>query len=138
MVGKADGSWRPCGDYRRLNAVTEPDTYPIPNMMDFVAKAEGCVIFSKNDLKKGYHLIPMNPADIPKTAITTPFGLLEYTRMTFGMRNAGNAFQRLMDRVLAGLAFATGNSNKNTHQIYSVGMVNTSLPKKFWMLSNEK
>jgi hypothetical protein len=74
MVRKADGSWRPCGDYRRLNAVTVPDTYPIPNMMDFVARAAGCTVFSKIDLKKGYHQIPMNPGDIPKTGITTPFG----------------------------------------------------------------
>ena len=76
-----DGSWRTCGDYRSLNAVTEPDTYPIPNMMDFTAKAEGCTVFSKVDLKKGYHQISMNPEDIPKTAITTPFGLFEFTRM---------------------------------------------------------
>jgi hypothetical protein len=54
MVRKADGSWRPCGDYRRLNAATVPDTYPIPNMMDFVARAAGCTVFSKIDLKKGY------------------------------------------------------------------------------------
>jgi len=106
MVRKADGSWRQCGEYHRLNAVTVPDTYPILNMMDFVTRAAGCTIFSKIDLKKGYHQIPMNPQDIPKTAITTPFGLFEFTRMTFGMRNAGNTFQRLMDRVLAGVECA--------------------------------
>jgi hypothetical protein len=108
MVEKADGSWRPCGDYRRLNGVTVPDTYPLPNMMDFSARVSGCRWFSKIDLRKGYHQIPMHPADIEKTAIITPFGLFEYTRMTFGMRNAGSTFQRMMDRVLANLdaAFA--------------------------------
>jgi Reverse transcriptase (RNA-dependent DNA polymerase) len=104
MVRKADGSWRPCGDYRRLNGVTVPGTYPLPNMMDFSARVGGCKIFSKIDLRKGFHQIPMNAADISKTALTTPFGLFEYTRMTFGMRNAGNTFQRLMDRVVNGLA----------------------------------
>ena len=102
MVRKADGSWRPCGDYRRLNGVTVPDVYPLPNMLDFQSRMQGCRVFSKVDLRKGYHQIPMNEEDIPKTAITTPFGLFEYTRMTFGMRNAGSTFQRLMDRVLDG------------------------------------
>jgi transposase InsO family protein len=106
MVEKADGSWRPCGDYRRLNGVTVPDTYPLPNMMDFSARVAGCRWFSKIDLRKGYHQIPMHPADVEKTAIITPFGLFEYTRMTFGMRNAGSTFQRMMDRVLAGLDVA--------------------------------
>ncbi len=128
MVRKADGTWRLCGDYRRLNAVTVPDTYPIPNMMDFTARATGCTVFSKIDLKKGYQQIPMNPADIPKTAITTPFGLFEYTRMTFGMRNAGNTFQRLMDRVLTGVEcafpylddifiFSKGEEEHRTHLV---------------------
>jgi hypothetical protein len=53
MVRKADGSWRPCGDFRRLNLVTEPDVYPLPNMLDFTAKAAGCTVFSKIDLRKG-------------------------------------------------------------------------------------
>ena len=44
MVRKADGSWRPCGDFRRLNLVTEPDVYPLPNMLDFAAKAAGCYL----------------------------------------------------------------------------------------------
>jgi len=106
MVRKTDGSWQPCVDYRRLNAVTVPDTYPIPNMMDFVARAAGCTIFSKIDLKKGYYQIPMNPRDIPKTVITLPSGLFEFRRMTFGMRNVGNTFQRLMDRALASVECA--------------------------------
>jgi cleavage and polyadenylation specificity factor subunit 1 len=72
-------------------------------MMDFAAKAKGCTVFSKIDLRKGYFQIPMHSADIEKTAITTPFGLFEFTRMPFGLRNAGCTFQRLMDRALAGL-----------------------------------
>ena len=90
-------------DYRRLNSVMVPDTYPVPNMLDFASRAAGCTYFSKIDLKKGYHQVPMNAADIPKTAITTPFGLFEFTRMTFGMRNAGNTFQQLIDRMLSGM-----------------------------------
>jgi hypothetical protein len=72
-------------------------------MMDFSVKAEGCSVFSKIDLRKGYFQIPMHAADIEKTAITTPFGLFEFTRMPFGLRNAGCTFQRLMDRALSGL-----------------------------------
>jgi hypothetical protein len=105
MVRKPDGSWRPCGDYRRLNLVTVLDSYPLPNMLDFTEKLAGCMIFSKVDLRKGYHQIPMNEDDIQKTAITTPFGLFEFLRMTFGLRNAGNTFQRRMDRILGGLDF---------------------------------
>jgi hypothetical protein len=100
MVRKEDGSWRPCGDFRRLNLVTEPDVYPLPNMLDFAAKAAGCTVFSKIDLRKGYHQIPVNPADVQKTAITTPFGLFEYKRMHFGLRNAGPSFQRHVDRAI--------------------------------------
>ena len=89
MVRKADGTWRPCGDFRRLNMVTVADSYPLPNMLDFASKAAGCTIFSKIDLRKGYHQIPVHPADIQKTAITTPFGSFEYLRMPFGLMNAG-------------------------------------------------
>ncbi len=66
MVRKQDGSWRPCGDFRRLNLVTEPDVYPLPNMLDFAAKAAGCKVFSKVNLRKGYHQIPVNPRTFPK------------------------------------------------------------------------
>jgi hypothetical protein len=105
MVKKSDGTWRPCGDYRRLNLQSEPDCYPLPNMEDITGRLAGCKVFSKLDLKKGYHQIPVAAADIPKTAIITPFGLFEYLRMPFGLKNAGMTFQRFMDQILGGLPF---------------------------------
>ncbi len=106
MVPKKDGTWRPCGDFRRLNLVTEPDVYPLPNMLDFADRLSGCRVFSKIDLRKGYWQVPVRPEDRQKTAVITPFGLFEFLRMPFGLRNAGSSFQRMMDRVLVGLPFA--------------------------------
>ena len=105
MVKKSDGTWRPCGDYRLLNLQTQPDLYTCPNIADLTARLEGCTIFSKLDLRKGFHQIPVRPRDVHKTAIITPFGLWEFIRMPFGLRNSGQSFQRFMDEVLDGLDF---------------------------------
>ncbi len=105
MVKKAGGGWRPCGDFRQLNLQTTPDRYTCPNIGDLAASLAGCTVFSKLDLRKGYHQIPVRPADVRKTAIITPFGLYEFRRVAFGLRNAGQTFQRMMDQVLAGLDF---------------------------------
>ncbi|UYV79078.1 hypothetical protein LAZ67_17001042 [Cordylochernes scorpioides] len=106
LVSKKDESLRPCGDYRRLNAVTLPDRYPIPRLDDFHHILKGTRVYSKIDLCKAFYQIPIAEEDKPKTAIITPFGLFEFNVMCFGLRNATATFQRFMHEVLRNLDFA--------------------------------
>lgn len=105
LAMKKNGEYRPCGDYRKLNEITKPDRYPIPRLRDFTYNLAGKNIFSKIDLRKAYNQIRMNEEDIEKTAVITPFGLFEFPRMCFGLRNAGQTFQRHIDNILRGMNF---------------------------------
>ena len=106
IVPQQSGGWRPCGDYRRLNEATTDDRYPLPHIQDFNSRLVGSCIFSKIDLIRGYHQILMATESIPKTVIATPFGLWEFLRIPFGLKNAAQTFQRLMDGILKDLDFA--------------------------------
>jgi hypothetical protein len=105
LVRKKASGWKPCGDYRTLNARTFPDRYAVPQIQDYSHRLSGCTTFSTIDLFRAYHQIPMHPDDIQNTAITTPFGLFEFPSMSFGLRNAAQTFQRFMDDILKDLDF---------------------------------
>ena len=80
-------------------------TITLPNIADVTTYLHGAKIFSKLDILKGYYQVPKNPADIPKTTITMPFGAYTFNYSCFGLRNAGATFQRIMDNVLVDLPF---------------------------------
>lgn len=94
-------SWRPCGDYCRVNDITTPDRHPVPHIQDFAPNLSGCKVFFKIDLVKGYHRIPVREEDVPRTTMFTPFGFFEFLKMPFGLRKAAQAFQGLMDAVFS-------------------------------------
>lgn len=103
LVMKPDGSWRVCGDFRPLNNKTQMDMFPLPNLKDFVGEIKGCTIFSKVDLVKAYHNIPLSPESQKKATIVTPWGMWQFRKLAMGMRNSAQSFQRLMTHVLAGM-----------------------------------
>ena len=100
FVAKCDGSLRPVGDYRQLNDQTDLDLYPLPHLSSFTQNITGSLIFSKVDLFKAYHQIVIDPRDRHKTCVTSPWGTFQFKRLSMGLKNSGQSFQRLLDSVI--------------------------------------
>ena len=97
FVKKKDGTDRLCVDYRPLNKKTIKNKYPLPNINELFEQLKGAQVFSKLDLRMGYHQIRIREEDIPKTAFRTSCGSYEYTVMSFGLANAPPTFSRMMN-----------------------------------------
>jgi hypothetical protein len=98
-VEKKDGTQRMCVDYGSLNEVTIKNKYPIPWIEDLFDQMKGASVFSKIDLRSGYHQLKIRESDILKTAFHTQYGLYEYTVMPFGLTNAPTYFMYLKNKV---------------------------------------
>ena len=100
FVPKPDGSMRLCVDYRQLNKLTIANKYPLPLMTELSDPVAGATIFTKMDLKDGYHLLQIKEGDEWKTAFRTRYGHYEYKVMPFGLVNAPATFQAMMNTIL--------------------------------------
>jgi hypothetical protein len=99
LVKKKTGDLRLCIDFRKLNAVTQNDPYPVPRIESIMRNMAGCKFFSSLDLRSGYWHIKLHPDDAHKTGFTTPFGNFQFNRTPFGLISAGASFQRVADAI---------------------------------------
>ena len=100
LIKKADGSYRFVVDYRKLNNITIPDNFPLPNLEQSIQSVGGYAYYSKLDLRSGYFQIPIRESDRHKTAFITVQGLFEFNVLAQGLRNSPPSFQRIMSSLL--------------------------------------
>ena len=100
LAPKPDGTFRVCGDFRELNDKTIMDGFPLPNIRTFMGQIRGSKVFSKVDLVKAFHQIPLDPASQAKSTIVTPWGAFQFSRLPMGLKNSAQSFQRLMTHIL--------------------------------------
>lgn len=128
LVPKKDGLLRICIDYRKLNAVTKPDPYPIPRVDDLLDGLGQAQVISTLDLTKGYWQVPMETESRPKTAFVTPWGKYHFLVMPFGLVDTPATFQRLMNDTLAGLEMIAA---AYMDDVVSVGRSTSSICRRF-------
>jgi hypothetical protein len=122
LVPKPDGSLRFCVDYRKLNAITVRDTYPLPRMDECIDSLGDASVFTTLDCNSGYWQIPVAPEDMDKTTFTSHAGTYRFGRMPFGLRNAPATFQRTVDIILSGLTWKSCLVYLDDIIIYSTSM----------------
>jgi hypothetical protein len=108
LIPKPDGKWRFCVDYRNINSATIPDVFPLPRVDDLIDRVRRAKFLTKIDLSWGYWQVPLHAVSQPISAFVTQFGLFQWRYMPFGLCNAPVTFQKLVQKVLAGMETFVG------------------------------